>query len=969
MSNHGFRECSRRHSDILDADLIQFEHEKTGARLAVILNDDENKVFQIGFRTPSDNSTGVAHIMEHSTLCGSRKYPVKEPFVELAKGSINTFLNAMTYPDKTVYPIASTNDKDFRNLQDVYLDAVFYPNIYENPYTLMQEGWHYHLENEEDPITYSGVVYNEMKGVFSNPEEILDRKTYELLFPDNIYAQESGGDPDVIPELTYEDFLNFHRKFYHPSNSWIYLYGDLDLDEQLEYLDSWLDDYDREEVDSEIALQAPFEELKEATYYYPVTEESDEDRDYLSLNWVLPAHASLKDNLENQILSYALLSTNASPLKKALLQSGLAKDISYSLSTPLLQPVLTIELKNTDHTKAEEFKKVVRETLEQIQKEGFKEEDLTGAININEFKTLEVLGGETGMNPKGLLLGLELMESWLYGDDAFDRLNYEGVFNEIREDAKNGVFEELIGKLILDNPHVGLVSLLPKAGLAEERDQKLTEKLKAYKDSLSEEELKALVEQTNTLQERQKTEDSEEALRTIPRLEVSEISREAVSPDWTEKKIDGITFLEHEEATKGIVYLDLFFDAEYVPSEDIHTLSLINKMFGRLGTTNLSFEDLIKQVDLYTGGISSSFDTNEDADRNVVANFSIHAKSTLANVPEMLRLLGEMLLNAEFEETEQIRNLVSEGKLLKEQTIQSSGHAIAAQRISATCSDSARLFEEVGGIGFYDWICDLDKNFDNKIDELKQDSIRVMREVINRNGLCVSITAEKDDMEKVQEEVLNFVRSIPEAVTEKKAHHFDAIPENEAFATAGQILFNVQGGTFRDIEDYSGSMLVAKTLLSMDYLWNTVRVQGGAYGAGFGMNRSGDLVVHSYRDPHLEKTYDVYQGIPEYLENLDLSQDELEKYIIGTISPKEVPLSPYMRASLANTMYLTGLSAQDRQKEREEILDVTNEDLRALGPVVRKVLDQNKVCTVGSMIEIDHDQEKNHRFNGVRNIG
>ena len=969
MTNHGFRELSREHSDILDAELIQFEHEKSGARLAVVRTDDRNKVFQIGFRTPSDNSTGVAHIMEHSVLCGSRKYPVKEPFVELAKGSINTFLNAMTYPDKTVYPIASTNDTDFRNLEDVYLDAVFYPDITNNPFTLMQEGWHYHIEKPEDEITYNGVVYNEMKGVFSNPEEILDRRVYELLFPDSIYGQESGGDPENIPDLTDQAFRDFHARCYHPSNSWIYLYGDIDLDEQLEYLDTWLREFDRIEPDSEIAVQAPFDGMKRASFKYPVTEQTGDDLDYLSLNWVLPARFPLHDSLMFQILSYALMNSNAAPLKKALLDSGIAKDINYSFSTPLLQPVFTIELKNTSADRTDEFLRIVCDTLSGLAEKGLDPVDVEAAVNASEFKTLETLGGETGTTPKGLLLGLEMMEAWLYGDDAFERLRYEGLYDEIRKQIAGGALQRMIREYLLDNPHIGLVALTPDTEMAAEAEAKTAGKLADFKASLGEDEIGRLVEQTNELIRRQSEPDSAEALATIPRLAVSEIDRTAVSPDWTEKKIDGATWLEHPEATRGLVYLDLYFDTDFVPAEDVKTLSLLNKLLARIGTENLSYETLLRETDLYTGGITTSIETNENADGATISSFVLHAKSTMENLGHVLRLSDEILLHPAFDETDQIRSIVSETRLAKQQQIQSAGNAAAVSRISAGYSDSARFFEEIGGISFYDWISGLDREFAGEADRLRAELERTVREIISRGGLTVSLTATPGDMERAREMTAEFVKRIPEAVTAKKKPVFAPLARNEAFMTAGSVQYNAQGGSYKGTAPYSGGMLVAKTILSMDYLWNRVRVKGGAYGAGFGVSRTGDMHLSSFRDPNLAATYDAFAGVPEYLENLELTRDELDKYVIGTISPKEIPLSPSMKASLANSMYFAGLTAEDRQREREEILDVTTDQLRAFGKTVRDVLDQNRICTIGAQSAVTEDQEKTHRFGGVRNVG
>ena len=536
------------------------KHKKSGARVLLMENDDENKVFTIGFRTPPSDSTGVPHIMEHSVLCGSKEFPVKDPFVELVKGSLNTFLNAMTYPDKTVYPVASCNDKDFQNLMHVYMDAVFYPNIYQNDKTFRQEGWSYKLDNPDGELTISGVVYNEMKGAFSSPEGVLDRVVLNSLFPDNTYSVESGGDPEVIPELTYERFLDFHRKYYHPSNSYIYLYGDMNMEEKLRWLDEkYLSDFENEPVDSEIHLQKPFTEMKEVVQEYSIaSEESEEDNTYLSYNKVIGTTLDEKLYLAFEILDYALLSAPGAPLKKALLDAGVGKDISGSYDNGVYQPIFSVISKNANVEQKEEFVRVIEDTLKDIVKNGINKKALRAGINYHEFRFREA---DFGNYPRGLMYGLQLFDSWLYDETKpFIHMQAIPTFEFLKEQVETGYFEELIQKYLLDNTHGSIVIIKPERGRTARMDKELADKLQAYKDSLSKEEIDALVKATKELEEYQEEESAPEDLAKIPVLGREDISREIAPIYNKELETSGVKLVHHEVETNGIGYTALLFD-------------------------------------------------------------------------------------------------------------------------------------------------------------------------------------------------------------------------------------------------------------------------------------------------------------------------------------------------------------------------------------------------------------------------
>lgn len=697
--NHGFKLVESKFFEDINGTIYLYEHIKTGALLTIVKNEDVNKVFIIGFRTPSNNSTGVAHIMEHSTLCGSEKYPVKEPFVELAKGSLNTFLNAMTYSDKTLYPIASTNDKDFRNLMDVYLDAVFNPKIYENPYTFMQEGWHYHLEEKDQPLIYNGVVYNEMKGVFSDPDSLLELETYNALFPDTIYSKESGGHPSHIPELTYEDFLNFHKTYYHPSNSFIYLYGNIDIDDQLAYLNEWLDKYEKKDIEINIPKQESLKERAEVVSTYPVVaNETLENKDKIALSFVLDDLTPDKKRKMN-ILMDVLAGNTSSILKKTLLEELDVGNVSVQFDTSIKQPVLSIILKDANKDQKDKFIETVNRVLTEQYENGIREEDLLASLNTYEFRLLETLGGETGSYPKGLLFGLSLYEDWLYGGSPLVRLDINDQIKELKEFKENKGYESLIKEYLLDNPFQALVILTPDTELNRKNEEALRTELDNYKNSLTDEELEILVETTKKLIEAQNREDTKEELATIPRLSVSEIDKEVNRVEWKELEVDNTPVLFIESDSDGIIYLDLNFDLRSIEGKDIKYFSLLESLLGSLNTKNYTNEEIIRNVDINTGGIAIYDHVLQNINsKETTARMTVRTSIRVDNIKKSLELLEEVIKNTLFDNKELIKTLISARRLGKKSVIQNSGNSVASLRSAARTSKEARIIEDIEGM-------------------------------------------------------------------------------------------------------------------------------------------------------------------------------------------------------------------------------------------------------------------------------
>lgn len=938
---------------------VVLEHKKSGARLFLMSNEDENKVFCIGFRTPPSDSTGVPHIMEHSVLCGSEKFPLKDPFVELVKGSLNTFLNAMTYSDKTVYPIASCNDKDFQNLMDVYMDGVLHPNIYKEEKIFRQEGWHYEIQEEQDPITYNGVVYNEMKGAYSSPEGILDRVTTETLFPDTCYGKDSGGDPACIPDLTYEAFLDFHRTYYHPSNSYIYLYGDMNMEEKLRWLDQeYLCHYDRQEVHSEIQKQRPFTETVEKEYFYSISEDDpEEDAAYLSLHTVVGDELDARHYVAFQILEYTLLDAPGAPLRQALIDAGIGKDVLGGYESGILQPYFSVVAKDANQSQKEDFVRVVKDTLRDLAEHGINRRSLLAGMNYYEFKYREA---DYGSAPKGLMYGLQCLDSWLYDGDPMMHLEYQATFDYLKKAVEEGYFEQLIRDYLLDNPFEALVILSPKKNLTAEEDACTAEKLAAYKASLDQEAVKKIAEQTRALKEFQDTPDSPEILAMVPLLERSDIDRKAETFRWTEKEIDGVKILHHNYFTSGIGYLKILFQTDPIPQEDLPYVGLLKTLYGMLNTEKYSYSELASEIFLNTGGMDFSIATfvNLEDPEHFTGAMAVSARVLYDKLELGCDLIREILLTTDFTDVKRLGEVVREARSRAKMKLESSGHSTAVARATSYFSAMASYNELIAGTTYYRFLEHLEKHFEEEKDHLIVKLQEISQKLLAKSNMLVNYTADEEGYSYLPNALKKLTALLPEKCKEAHVFAHEVSNRNEGLKMSSQVNYVARCGTFRNRSlPYTGALKILQVILSYDYLWINIRVKGGAYGCMSGFGRSGEGYLVSYRDPHMKETNQIFEGIVEYLRNFDPDDRDMTKYVIGTISNLDTPLTPSLKGSRGLAAYLSGVTDEMMQEERDQILNATKEDIRALADYVQAVLDTGALCVVGAEEKVEANRD------------
>ncbi|MBO4395355.1 MAG: insulinase family protein [Eubacterium sp.] len=971
-------------------------HKKTKARVVVLENDDDNKVFDIGFRTPPVDSTGVPHIVEHTVLCGSRKFPVKDPFAELDKGSLNTFLNAMTYPDKTVYPVASVNDKDFRNLMDVYLDAVFFPNLHEEEKIFRQEGWHYELEDPDGELTYNGVVFNEMKGAFSSPDEYFDTLIQSTLFPDNSYGVVSGGDPKVIPELTWEAYRDFHRRYYHPSNSYIYLYGNMDMEERLNWIDSeYLSQFDFLEVDSEIRLQPAFEEMREADGYYPIPAgEPTEGKTYFAYSAV--CGSSLDPHLSQafQVLEYALVEATGAPIKEALVKAGIGTEIDGSYSEPFRQPFFTISAKNANDEQKGEFLRTIRETLMELVEKGINKRSLKAALNAMEFQFREA---DFGRFPKGLMYGLGIYDSWLYDDRTpFLYLHVNDTFSYLREQVETDYFENLIQTYLLDNTHSAFVSLRPKPGMATEVDEQERVRLAAYREQLSREEREEIVRQTAELKKYQEEPSTPEQMATIPRLGREDIGKKARPIRWEERDTDGVKTVFNDVFTNGITYLKLSFDItdlrEYAPY-----IALLADVLGVMDTDSHDKLELSNELLLHAGGYSISTGVHNHANSDdYCVRFEVSVKVLYHETAYVLGIIDEILHTTHLNDSERLKEILAERRSIRQASLPSVGHSTAINRGFSYFREEAAWMENMRGIGYYDFLCKADDEYERYGDDIISVLQWLNHVIFDKKRLIINVISTPEGYDICEKALPGFLMTLADGVSstdtvdghagdsdvgngDTTGRAFDRwvsggreagsyvvgrtvvtsnrpeplyktpeIPKNEGIATAGNVQYVARVGDFRrNGVEYHGSFRVLKTILSYEYLWNEVRVKGGAYGVMCGFSHTGTGYIVSYRDPHLRETNEIYQTVAGYLRSFDVSEEDIVKFIIGTVRSMDAPLTPHSEGARSYEHYMSGVTIELLQKTRDEVLSTTVEDIRRTADMIDAIMANNLICVLG----------------------
>ena len=961
----GFRLDRIERIDEINGTAYEMKHEKSGARLIYIDSPDSNKVFNIAFRTTPHNSTGVAHIMEHSVLCGSRKFPLKEPFVELVKGSLNTFLNAMTYPDKTMYPVASKNDKDFHNLMDVYLDAVFYPRVREDAEIVMQEGWHYELEDADDELTYKGVVFNEMKGVYSSPDSVLERQMMRELFPDTTYGVDSGGDPDYITDLTYEEFQEFYRVHYHPSNSYIFLYGDMNIEEQLAFLnDEYLSHFDAIDVHTEVALQAPFTEGKVVSYPYSVgSEEPTDNRTLHSFAYVLP-DVTPEHSLAFEVLTHALLTSPAAPLKQALVKAGIGSDISGYYLDSIRQPMWTVQATGSNLDKQADLQRIVESTLQELCDKGLDKELLEASLNSIEFALRE---SDFGGRPIGLAYIIRMMDNWLYDNDPLELLHYEEALANIRKGLAGTYFEDLIRHSILNNNHKVLVSIYPERGLQERKDSEVKEHLATVKANMSSEEIEAIVDQTKRLKIRQETPDSDEALASIPLLELSDLNPNIEAVERRESQIGNTTVHFVPTFTKGINYVGLYFKLNCLTEEELFYADILSDILGRIDTSERGYEALAKDINMNLGGLSSDITAiSKDGKRDEFTPLMIvRAKALHSKLPDLCRLINEVVKKADYSDDQRLTELVQESKAIWDNEAFRRGNSIVSQRVMAQVSAVGK-FRDNGNLGYYQKISELASN-PAALPLLPEKLAEVARKIFRANNVDIMFVGEEGELEAFENLMKPFVETWDATELSDDVLQITRLSGNDGIVTAGKVQYVAQGGNFIDHGfKHVGPMSVLETILRYEYLWIRIRVQGGAYGAFANFYDDGNMIFCSYRDPNLLETLDVYKELPQYLRDFTLTDREMRKYIIGTMSSLDLPMTPALRGPRAMGMYFSGAKLEDKVEFRKQVIACKPEDIVALADVVEPVLNDNHICTMGNEQKI---KDAGNVFDNIVSLG
>ncbi|MDZ4992872.1 insulinase family protein [Clostridium perfringens] len=961
----GFKLLNIENLDEIGGIGLTFEHEKTKAKLIKILSEDDNKCFAIGFRTPPENSTGVPHILEHSVLCGSRKFNTKEPFVELLKGSLNTFLNAMTYPDKTIYPVASRNEKDFMNLMDVYLDAVLYPNIYKHKEIFMQEGWHYYIENKNDELKYNGVVYNEMKGAYSSPDSLLYRKIPATIYPDTCYALSSGGDPDEIPSLTYEEFLAFHEKYYHPSNSYIFLYGNGDTEKELEFINNeYLKDFEYRDIDSEIKAQKPFKKMKEESYTYGIAENEDlNHKSYYSLNFVIGDATDSEKGLAFDVLAYLLTRSIAAPLKKALIDAGIGKAVSGDFDNSTKQSAFTVLVKNAELNKEEEFKKVVMDTLKELVENGIDKELIEASINRVEFELRE---GDYGSYPSGLIYYLKVMDSWLYDGNPYAHLKYEKDLEKIKTALTSNYFEKLIEEYMVNNTHCSLVSLHPERGINEKKAAELKKKLDNIKNSFDEKTLDEVINNCKKLKERQSTPDKKEDLESIPMLSLDDIDKKATKIPMEEKEIRGIKTLHHDFHTNKIDYVNFFFNTNSVPQDLIPYIGLLCDILGKCGTDKYDYSKLSNAININTGGISFGAITFANLKENNTFRpyLEVSYKALSSKTNKAIELVEEILNHTDLDNMDRVMQLVREKRARLEGAIFDSGHRIAMKKVLSYCTSRGAYDEKISGLDYYDFLVSIDNDSKKSI---LSERLKMVRDLIfNKKNMLISYSGKEEEYENFKEKVKYLIDKIKDEKFDKVEYTFDLENKNEGLLTQGNVQYVAKGGNYKvDGYKYSGALSLLESILGFDYLWNTVRVKGGAYGVFSNFRRDGGAYIVSYRDPNIVDTLKAYDHIPDYLEKFEADEREMTKYIIGTIRKYDQPLSNGIKGDIAVSYYLSNFSYEELQKEREEIINADVEKIKSFTPMIKELMQEEFICVLGNEEKI---KENRSLFNNIKKV-
>lgn len=932
----------------LDGIGYMFVHEKSGARLFYLSNEDENKVFSVTFKTIAKHSKGVAHIIEHTLLCGSEKYPLKEPFVELIKGSLNTFLNAMTFPDKTMYPVASTNDQDFLNLIDVYMDGIFHPLILKNRLSFWQEGWHYALEKKEDPLTVGGVVYSEMQGAYSNPEDVLENAVMQSLFPSSIYGYDSGGNPDEITDLTYEEFVSFYQTYYTPQNSYFYFYGNGDMEAHLRFLDErYLSCFTKDETVQEVVIeeQKPFAERVFASAAFDFSADP-QNENMFALNYVVGDAHERELIMGMEILEKILFDSETAPLKKALVKSGIAAQYQFNYTDGILQPFVSIVAKQSADKDQEYFIRLVEDTLRDIVREGLDEQLVKASINHYEFLLREV--DNTGY-PKGILYAIDVMSTWLYGDLPWEALEYEEILSGIKTKAQNGYFESLIQQYFLENPHTSFVFLQARNGYTAEKMEEMSLRLQKKKAQMSQKDLETIIHDTHLLTEYQRAPESEDVKNLVPCLKASQIEKlpKRYTLDlWHHNGYDGFV---HVDKCRGIVYLDMHFPITCFAKEDLPYLALLCKCLGWFRTQKHSAAQLHLDIAQFLGDISFNFNLlTPDEGEGLMPYFTVGIKGLSSKSAQFFPLVEEILTTTKIDDAQQLYYTLTEELSQQKNKALTSAHGFASARLKSYFEERCAMGEYICGVEYFSFLRDLCAHYDEHKETLMQKLNTLLQKLFVLGDVKILIVCDEENVAAMQTKTktllsaFSFNEALPVPFVFTKGN------KNEGFIIPSNVYYVAGGFNYRILGyEGCGELLVLRKYLSTEFLWNQIRAMGGAYGAMASIDLFGNFSFVSYRDPHLSRTLDVYQHIPEAIKTFNASDAQVNRMIIGTISDLDVPLSPYGRGKSAFIDHCRKYSYEKRARVREEVLSTDANKIRSLYALSLACMQQNAYCVFG----------------------
>lgn len=957
---------------------IYYLHKKTGAQvISIISPDDNNKVFGITFRTPPADSTGVPHVLEHSVLCGSRKFPVKEPFVDLLKGSLQNFLNAFTYPDRTCYPVASTNTKDFYNLVHVYLDAVLHPRALQDPKVLQQEGWHYELEDPSEPLTFKGVVYNEMKGVYSSPDSLMGRATQQALFPSNTYGVDSGGDPLKIPDLSFDQFKAFHAAYYHPSNSRVFFYGNDDPIKRLDLLDEYLADFEKQAVTSAVAFQPKFADPQRLQVGFPI-DPAAPPKHMLTVSWLLNDKAlDSKEMLALGVLDYLLLGTSSSSVRKILTKSQLGESVTGGgLSDELLQSTFSVGLKGVKAEDVDRVEQLVLSTMAKLSEEGFETDAIQAAMNTFEFRLREF---NTGSFPRGLSLMLGMMNNWIYDKNPVEGVLFEAPLKALKEDIAAGkpVFQDLLKKYVVSNQHRVTVEMKPDLTLEDTQRQEEESRLAKVKEGMTEQQVLDTIQLTKELKEAQQAEDSPEAKATLPKLGLEdidpihkEIPYEIVSANEDSQSAMIIT---HSLQTSGILYADVALDYSDIDLDDLELLPLFSRMLMETGTATYDQTALSRRIGANTGGIGVSYHNDLRSAAGKVANsddvllfLMLRGKAVTDNVSILFDLFLDILQNSKLDSQKRAVEMLKESKARKEAAVLSSGHTFAATRLAGRSSLLGHLNEVTGGLTSLREAGRLLQAAESDWPALHRRLEKLRQAIVKRGKVVVNLTGDQQMLQTALPTVNRFVQSLPAAKQGGAKSELLAQWEtqrvqkllplrDEAFTMPSQVNYVVMGGPiYSPGESVKASTSVIARYLSTGYLWDQVRVVGGAYGGFARFSEStGRFVFLSYRDPNLLNTLNVYESTAEALRTAEVSKEDILQALIGTVGDLDSPLAPDQKGFTSLVQLLSGETARDRQRRRDEILATNTQDFQDFALRMKRLQETSSVAVFGSQQAVE----------------